>query len=192
MSRFTFLIVASCLTTSALAHHPDRECQPVYPRVDVIGPLGNCLPESYRRKYNRPTYLGGKIAYKIAPTSQEAMAWHRAEHHGAYDNPHGRCVSQYFYPKPWEALRVGARASKNAEQDDESPRPALGDRQDDSGEIDADLVDGEDLEAAEDDVELVPAMDSASDAQAELPNTEFKDFLKQVDPLELGDGPQLP
>ena len=41
---------------------------------------------SYRRRYNRPKYLGGKIAYHIAPSSQEAMAWHEAEHLGAYKN----------------------------------------------------------------------------------------------------------
>ncbi|MFG0290474.1 MAG: hypothetical protein ACF8CQ_20010 [Rhodopirellula sp. JB044] len=90
-------------------------------RVDVIGPLGNRLPESYRRKYNRPTYIGGKIASKIEPSSQEAIAFQRAEELGLYDNngvkgalhgkhcPPQRVEQHYFYPKPWEVLAVGPR-----------------------------------------------------------------------------------
>ncbi|MGB7345333.1 MAG: hypothetical protein WBD20_14050, partial [Pirellulaceae bacterium] len=65
------------LSGTAAAHHPDRECQEVRPRVDVIGPIGNRLRPSYRRELNRPRYLGGKLAYAIAPTSQEAIVWHR-------------------------------------------------------------------------------------------------------------------
>ncbi|EMI56545.1 hypothetical protein [Rhodopirellula sallentina] len=90
-------------------------------RVDVIGPLGNRLPESYRRKYNRPTYIGGKIASKVEPSSQEAIAFQRAEELGLYDNngvkgalngkhcPPQRVEQHYFYPKPWEVLAVGPR-----------------------------------------------------------------------------------
>ncbi|SMP53865.1 hypothetical protein SAMN06265222_104166 [Neorhodopirellula lusitana] len=85
-------------------------------RVDPIPPLGTNLPESYRRTYNRPSYIGGKIAAKIAPSSQEAMAFHRAETLGLYDANgvkgfvNGKhCTPQrveqhYFYPKPWEVL----------------------------------------------------------------------------------------
>lgn len=94
------------------------------PRIDPIPPLGNQLPESYRRKYNRPTYVGGKIAAKIAPSSQEAMAFHRAECLGLYDNngikgfvngkhcPPRRFEQHYFYPKPWEVLAVGPRPDR--------------------------------------------------------------------------------
>jgi len=97
----------------ASAHHPDKENWPVHQRIDVIGPVGNRLPPSHRRVYNRPTYVGGKIAYWIAPTSQEAMAWHRAEHSGAYKPPKKcmRLEQHYFYPKPWEVLQVGPRRS---------------------------------------------------------------------------------
>ncbi len=115
--------IAYCLfsITTSNAHHPDRETQPPRQRIDVIGPLGNRLPASYRRVYNRPTNLGGKIAYWIAPSSQEAMAWHQAQHAGLYDNggplkaPCPRVENLYFYPKPWEALQVGQRRSKTAE-----------------------------------------------------------------------------
>lgn len=91
------------------------------PRIDPIGPVGNRLPESYRRQYNRPTYVGGKIAAKIAPSSQEAMSFHRSESLGLYDRtgikgwlngkncPPQRVEQHYFYPKPWEVLAVGPR-----------------------------------------------------------------------------------
>ncbi|MDV6033703.1 MAG: hypothetical protein F9B45_27140 [Phycisphaera sp. RhM] len=106
-------LLTVALTSVATAHHPDRESRPVRQRVDLIGPMGNRLPPSYRRVYNRPTYWGGKIAYLIAPTSQEAMAWHRAEHAGAYEAPkkHMRLEQHYFYPKPYHALTVGPRRS---------------------------------------------------------------------------------
>ncbi len=97
-----------CVATAS-AHHPDRENKRVHPYYDLIGPIGNRLPISHRRAYNRPTYWGGKIAYWIEPTSQEAMAWHNAEHRNAYKNHRPRIEVHYFYPKPWEALKVGAR-----------------------------------------------------------------------------------
>lgn len=114
LSRIAILGVASlaCVQTVA-AHEPNRECGPVTPRVDLIGPIGNNLPIGHRRKYNRPSYLEGKIAYKIAPSSQEAMAWHHAEHTGAYSDEKKcqRYERHYWYPKPWQVLRVGQRPS---------------------------------------------------------------------------------
>ena len=83
--------------------------KPVHPRIDLIPPLGTNLPPSHRRVYNRPSYWHGKIAYYIAPSSQEAMAWHDAEHRCAYKNHRPRIEVHYFYPKPWEVLKIGAR-----------------------------------------------------------------------------------
>ena len=97
------------------AHHPERQCQPVHQRIDVIGPIGNWLPMSHRRRYNRPSNIGGKIAYYIAPSSQEAMAWHDATHRGLYENDRPRMAQHFFYPKPWEALQIGTRHSKSAD-----------------------------------------------------------------------------
>lgn len=112
-------------------------------RIDVIGPIGNRLPESYRRQYNRPTYLGGKLAAKIEPSSQEAMAFHRAEELGLYDNngvkgalagkhcPPKRVEQHYFYPKPWEVLAVGPRKNRKPVTDERDgdvellPQPEL-------------------------------------------------------------------
>ena len=98
-----------CVSSTTLAHHPDKENQRVHPRIEVIPPLGNALPMSHRRKYNRPSHWMGKIAYHIAPSSQEAMAWHNATHRGYYENKSPRIVTHYFYPKPWEGLRIGPR-----------------------------------------------------------------------------------
>ena len=105
------LITTVMVGSTALAHKPCRECQRVTPRVDVIGPVGNDLPPEYRRVCNRPRYIVGKLAYWVAPTSQEAIAWHKAMHRGAYEKKLGRIEPHYFYPKPWETLRRGPRVS---------------------------------------------------------------------------------
>jgi hypothetical protein len=110
-----WLIVLTLLVgfgATVRAHHPDRENQRVHRRIDLIGPLGTRLPPSYRRVYNRPSYLAGKIAYCIAPSSQEAMAWHDAQHRNLYKNHRPRIEVHYFYPKPWESLQMGARSPK--------------------------------------------------------------------------------
>ena len=113
IARLTLLagiIAGVCTASPAVAHFPDAARHPVVPRVDVIPPLGNRIP-SYRERYNRPTYLGGKIAYWIAPSSQEAMSWHRSFHRGYYANHAPRMEDRYYYPKPWEELTVGPRVS---------------------------------------------------------------------------------
>ncbi|WP_146458807.1 hypothetical protein [Rubripirellula tenax] len=107
--RLVLVAAMALAAVAAEAHHPDFENQPVRPRVDVIGPIGNRLPSSYRRKYNRPTNFGGWLAYHVAPSSQEAMAWHDATHRDAYKCDRPRLEMHYFYPKPYEALRIGPR-----------------------------------------------------------------------------------
>lgn len=114
------LVVVALLATAATsasvhAHEPDTRSLPVRQRIDLIGPIGNRLPPGHRRKYNRPNHWTGWIAYRIAPSSQEAMSWHRAQHDGAYQKPKNtkRIEYHYFYPKPWEAMRIGARPSVN-------------------------------------------------------------------------------
>ena len=121
----TLALLAFLLPGIASAHHPNRDDHPVYPYIDVIGPIGNRLPPGYRRKYNRPTYLGGKLMHWIAPSSLEAMSWHRAVHAGAYEKPkkHLRLEQHYFFPKPWQALKIGARpdASQSEVSTDRMP-----------------------------------------------------------------------
>ncbi len=93
----------------ASAQFPRWEAKPVRPRIDVIPPLGDCLPWSYAARYNRPSYLVGKTAYMIEPSSLEAMAWQRAKQRGYYADHAPRMVTHYLYDKPWEALGVGPK-----------------------------------------------------------------------------------
>ena len=102
--------------TGVEAHFPHRESRTVHTHSDLIPSVGANLP-SYRERYNRPRYIGGKIAYYIEPTSQEAMSWHRSVHRGYYGNHAPRMEDRYFYPKPWEALSVGPRTPITAPSD---------------------------------------------------------------------------
>jgi hypothetical protein len=95
--------------TVASAHPPVLPAPPAGYRFEPIPPLGNNLPWSYRARKNRPTYIGGKIAYYIAPSSQEAMSWHEHVHRGSYRNHAGWIEPHYMYAKPWEVLTVGPR-----------------------------------------------------------------------------------
>lgn len=99
------------LAPPAGAHPPNWHAHPVRPRIDVIPPLGNNLPRSYAARYNRPAYITGKLFYLTAPSSREAMSWHRAVHRGYYANHAPRMETQYFYPKPWEVLGASAMSS---------------------------------------------------------------------------------
>ena len=143
-----FLLAVSCLTPS-LAHHPNRNWWPLHLPIDLIGPLGNKLPMSYRRRYNRPTKVGGKIAYYVAPSSQEAMRWHQATHRGYYKDHAPRMVAHYFYPKPWESLRIGPRPRRDTESD-----------RDEQVEMLPETAGEPELEISEDEAELqAPATD---------------------------------
>lgn len=128
--RICLAIGLICLSTPQLVAPPSAAAWWPWtkyegsPRIDPISPIGNRLPPSYRRAYNRPTYVGGKIAAQIEPSSQEAMAFNRADAAGLYDNngvkgfvhgkhcPPRRVERHYFYPKPWEALLVGPRRDR--------------------------------------------------------------------------------
>jgi hypothetical protein len=108
------LLSGIVLATSAWAAPPER------PTLNhTADPRPNILPDwiynhhvPYRLRYNRPTYYGGKIAYHIAPTSQEAMAWEENLERGYYDGHHcPPLVKGFFYPKPWEAMNTGPRAN---------------------------------------------------------------------------------
>ena len=70
--------------------------------------LTRSIPE-YRQVYNRPRNLTGWIAYKIEPSSQEAMAWQTNHCNGNYQNNAGAYIPMYCYPKPWESLNTRGR-----------------------------------------------------------------------------------
>lgn len=119
---FTMFLMGAGLATwcnSVSGHPPENARTRVRQRVDVIGPIGTDCPPDYRRVYNRPRYWYGKMAYLIAPSSQEAIAWHRADHTGAYEGikKHQRLEQHYWYPKPWQALKIGARRPLNPKQE---------------------------------------------------------------------------
>jgi hypothetical protein len=127
MRWFTVAALSACLVSTLQAHHPDKEHQRVHPRIDLIPPLGTMLPPGYRRRFNRPTKIGGRIAYYIAPSSQEAMAWHDATHRRAYKDHRPRLEMHYFYPKPWEALKIGSRPETTNMQEMEDIKSPLPD-----------------------------------------------------------------
>jgi hypothetical protein len=109
------LALAVNMVAPTAAHPPDWNRHGVTRRIDVIPPLGNNLPRSYAARYNRPAYMTGLIMHWIEPSSQEAMAWHRAVHRGYYRNHAPRMETHYCYPKPWEALAIGGRTQRTAE-----------------------------------------------------------------------------
>lgn len=125
MHRFTLCVLSlaalGLLAATASAHHPNPPRYPTGRRFEPIPPLGNRLPPSYRRAHNRPTYIGGKIAYIIAPSSQEAMSWHENAHRGAYRNHSGRIEPMYLYPKAWEVLSMGPRTPTRSTDDESNP-----------------------------------------------------------------------
>jgi len=73
--------------------------------------ISKSIPE-YRQEYNRPRYWPGWIAYKVEPSSQEAMAWQTNYCNGNYKNRSGAFVPTYYYPKPWESLNTQPRPGK--------------------------------------------------------------------------------
>ncbi len=123
LKRLSALAVMLCAAVPAAAHHPEWQSHPVTPRIDVIPPLGNNLPYSHSARYNRPGYVTGKIAYWIAPSTREAMSWHRAAHLGYYANHAPRMVTHYCFPKPWEVLGIGARTDTTAPAVTTGPAP---------------------------------------------------------------------
>lgn len=80
------------------------------PRPDILAHPFYYAHTEYRREYNRPRNLTGWLAYKIAPSSQEAMVWEENYRAGRYDKKHTPPVyKRYYAPKPWEVLQIGAR-----------------------------------------------------------------------------------
>ena len=117
----TFVAAAICsivIASSASAHHPTAGLW--VKRPEPFDWIERLEPKSYRARYNRPRYLGGKIAYTIAPSSQEAMSWHEHVHRGTYKRHEGPIYKQYFYPKPWEVLNVRPRPDFSSS---EMPQP---------------------------------------------------------------------
>lgn len=107
--RIALLTLLLGSTVPAIADHPTAGLW--LPRIEPFDWIEKLEPKNYRERYNRPRYVGGKIAYYIAPSSQEGMAWHEHKHRGSYRNHAGPVFKSYNYPKPWEALQVGPRSA---------------------------------------------------------------------------------
>ena len=117
MRTFNFLCVCVCLSgtvaqpgTLAQAAERPTLLNTCDPRPDILPrPFYDNLTE-YRAQYNRPRFIAGWLAYEVSRTSQEAMVWKENYCAGNYDQHHMPPIYKtYNYPKPWEALNVGAR-----------------------------------------------------------------------------------
>ncbi len=107
---FTVALPLVASSISFAAERPTFNRTTRDPRPDIlVHPVWNNYVE-YRRQYNRPHYVSGWVASKIAPSSQEAMVWAENVQAGKYDscNEPAMC-KRYYAPKPWEVLQTGAR-----------------------------------------------------------------------------------
>ena len=111
MRSFNFLCVCVCLTgTFAQAAERPTLLKTCDPRPDILPRPFYDNHSEYRAQYNRPRFYGGWLAYEVSRTSQEAMVWQENYCAGNYAQHHMPPVCKtYNYPKPWEALNVGAR-----------------------------------------------------------------------------------
>lgn len=112
------LVGISGVCSQAIAGEPHQwfagtYLDPAIQRYDFFPhTISRSIPE-YRQVYNRPRNLTGWIAYKIEPSSQEAMAWQTNHCNGNYQNHAGAYVPMYCYPKPWESLNTRGRPGMN-------------------------------------------------------------------------------
>lgn len=107
LSLALMALASSCFfIEEAQAQHPVRQREQ---RADLWSwPIYNAWVP-YRKEMNRPRYVGGYIASKIEPTSQEAMSWREHHAEGAYRDHRPGYVKTYYYPKPWEVLPIDPR-----------------------------------------------------------------------------------
>ena len=104
------LLLAAALGSPSLAAERPTFNVTCDPRPNILAhPLYYAHTE-YRREYNRPRYYPGWLAYKLAPTSQEAMVWYENKQAGNYDVRNAPPMyKRYYAPKPWEVLQTGPR-----------------------------------------------------------------------------------
>jgi len=114
MLHAAMALALACSASLGLAGEPHQWLAGTYLDPAIQRPdffphtISRSIPE-YRQVYNRPRNLTGWIAYKIEPSSQEAMAWQTNHCNGNYQNHAGAYVPMYCYPKPWESLNTRGR-----------------------------------------------------------------------------------
>ncbi len=112
MRTFSLLCVSLCVVLGSFASAAERPTllKTCDPRPDILPRPFYDNHTEYRAQYNRPRKVTGWLAYNMSRTSQEAMVWQENYCAGNYDQHHMPPVyKRYNYPKPWEALNVGAR-----------------------------------------------------------------------------------
>ena len=108
-SRLAVIVVGLAMSTCSSMAWAQRGYDPADQRPDLLPhPIYNAWVP-YRAEYNRPRFVGGYLAYKFEPTSQEAMSWKENYCNGMYGTHCPTPIARYYYPKPWEALDVGPR-----------------------------------------------------------------------------------
>lgn len=122
-STLLILLFAAGSLTAAERPTLNKTCDP---RPDILPHPIYYAHKEYRLEYNRPRYLSGWIAHKIAPSSQEAMVWCENNRAGNYQERNmPPMYKRYFAPKPWEVLQTGARPDfvRNQPNVPTQPRP---------------------------------------------------------------------
>ncbi len=83
-SRWTVMVVGLVISTFSSVAWAQRGYDPADQRPDLLPhPIYNAWVP-YRAEYNRPRFVGGYLAYKMEPTSQEAMSWKENYCNGMY------------------------------------------------------------------------------------------------------------
>jgi hypothetical protein len=112
MRTFNWIGVGICVLVGSIASAAERPTllKTNDPRPDILPRPFYDHHTEYRARYNRPRFVTGLLAYEMSRTSLEAMVWKENYCAGTYDEHHTPPVyKRYNYPKPWEALNVGAR-----------------------------------------------------------------------------------
>ena len=70
MRLFLFACLLALFSADLTASQPSQQGQRIWPRIDLIPPLGVKLSPSYARLHNRPSRRVGRWADHLAPTSR--------------------------------------------------------------------------------------------------------------------------
>lgn len=112
MRTLQLLGFSVCILTSSIVSAGERPTllKTSDPRPDILPRPIYDHHTAYRAQYNRPSFVGGWIAYNISRTSLEAMSWQENYCAGNYARHHMPPVCKtYYYPKPWEVLNTASR-----------------------------------------------------------------------------------
>ncbi len=99
-SRWTVMVVGLVISTFSSVAWAQRGYDPADQRPDLLPhPIYNAWVP-YRAEYNRPRFVGGYLAYKMEPTSQEAMSWKENYCNGMYGTHRPTPIATTIIPSP--------------------------------------------------------------------------------------------